>query len=361
MWAFLMLLSSISHQAFPDNRNSSPLDDLAWAATRVVLVVTTATDGTFEVLESWKGDLRVGERVIVPELRPASDAIPIARYPKSFLEAARGGVSELIPRQPVGAHMILFLRCSTGQREQTREMHGPAGCRWEPLDPMLTMKASAVWIDNGRLFRFTKFSVPGPTFLYEFPESQQTLQSRVAEIKAIQDEMATALAKHGAERAELLQPYVHSAVRSARQTALEELGSSGPLAAPTIRGMLDDPAFADEASELIGALVRADGENIGQDLTRRLQGELTFWRATGPSLAQGWWNEDPRRNAPLRQHYMQTFQLVLGIEKTHYSPALNTVLELRDFWRSLAQLNDPSGLNQMADECDKFIHHLQVN
>lgn len=36
-------------------------------------------------------------------------------------------------------------------------------------------------------------------------------------------------------------------------------------------------------------------------------------------------------------------------------------MHLRDFSRSLPQLNDPSGLNQIAEECDKLIGQLQAN
>jgi hypothetical protein len=87
------------------------------ARTHIVLVITTPGEGTFKVLESWKGDLQAGERLVIPELVPAPNAIPISRFPKSWWEAVRGGVSELIPSEPVGSHMVLFL--NTGADEQS--------------------------------------------------------------------------------------------------------------------------------------------------------------------------------------------------------------------------------------------------
>ena len=39
---------------------------------------------------------------------------------------------------------------------------------------------------------------------------------------------------------------------------------------------------------------------------------------------------------------------------------LMLMAELRDFWLSLPQLNDPSGLNQMAKECDHLVKHLST-
>jgi hypothetical protein len=52
---------------------------------------------------------------------------------------------------------------------------------------------------------------------------------------------------------------------------------------------------------------------------------------------------------------------VHGLEQVGYPGALDTAIRLRDFWRSLPQLNDPSGLDQMTDECDKLITQLQTN
>ena len=66
------------------------------------------------------------------------------------------------------------------------------------------------------------------------------------------------LGADGRERAERLKSHVRSDVFPAQQFALEELGKSGPSAVRAICEMLDDPAFADEASELAKALVRQE-------------------------------------------------------------------------------------------------------
>ncbi len=50
---------------------------------------------------------------------------------------------------------------------------------------------------------------------------------------------------------------------------------------------LDDPAFADEAAELVKVFADAGGEAVGEELDKRLQEELAFWQATAPSLSQG--------------------------------------------------------------------------
>ena len=140
---------------------------------------------------------------------------------------------------------------------------------------------------------------------------------------------------------------------------MEELGKAGSSAVGPIGEMLDDPAFAEQAPELVDAMVKAGGKDVGAELNRRLEQDVAFWMRTGPSLSPGWWNEDPMPSSPLRNRYGQTYRLVYGLDQTGYPGALNTAIRLRDFWRSLPQLDDPSGLSQMAVECEKLIAHLQ--
>ena len=52
------------------------------------------------------------------------------------------------------------------------------------------------------------------------------------------------------------------------------------------------------------------------------------------------------------------YELILGLEKTRYAGALRTVVELRDVWRSLPQLND--GFEEFEQECDKLIGILKT-
>jgi len=354
----LILLAVFAYPAFPAIRPSFNLDYSSWHATHIVLAITTSVEGTFEVIESWKGDLRVGERLVVPELRPTAN-VPISGYPRSLEASFRGGVSELIPKEPPGSRMVLFLKSSTDEQAQNStlktERHG-----WKSSDGMDAMKASAVWINGDELYGFAQIINPGPSVLSKLPYSEAKLRSRVQEIDDMQANITAALAaKDGAERAERLKPYARSDVFPAQQIALKELAGSGLSGVGVIRGMLDDPAFADEASELVKALVEAGGETVGAELNIRLRRDLAFWKSRGPSLSVGWWNEDTSIHAPLRERYDQTYQLILGLEVTHYSAAVNTVVELRDFWRSLPQLNDPRGLNELADECDKLIAKLK--
>lgn len=346
------LLFGFLHPTLAGIRPSFSLDYCSWHATDIVLVEITPRPGVFRVMESWKGDLEAGSPVVIPELQPPTGAIEISGYPKRFEEIVNGGVNEQIPAQPAGSRMVLFLKREAGVHSE----------QWRPADFFGEMKTSAVWMDGGQLYRFQQVVNPGPSILVPWDMGLDKMEDRIREIRRIQLELVKVTAvEDTAARAEGLKVYVRSDVREAQQLALSELGKSGPRALTTIREMLSDPAFADNGAELVKALAEAGGESVGEELDRRLQEQLKFWQATAPTLSIGWWNQDPTPHAPLRDRYAQTLELVRVLERVHYRPASITAEQLGNLWRSLPQLNDPSGLNQMVTECDQLVDNLRAN
>lgn len=372
LFCCVILLAVLSQSGFAMLRILFSPDRASWAASNIVLVETTPIDGTFAVVESWKGDLRPGSQVVIPDLIPKANALPISAYPKSWTPADRSGVAEQIPRQPVGSRLVLFLRRN---KPEAGDVWKPEWLGWARGADEDSMKISAVWIDGGGTYFFTRggYFTSGPLVLGAFgeyiqaerhfePHSEEWLKQDVERVLRVQNEMTAILAeKDGRARALRLKPYVESKIFPARLLAVEELGKSGPAAVGTIEELLDDPAYSERASELVDAMVNAGGKEVGGELNRRLERDLAFWVRTGPSLSPGWWNDDPTPSSPLRNRYSQTYRLVYGLEQTGYPGALNTAIKLRDFWRSLPQLDDQSGLSQMVVECDKLITQLQSN
>jgi hypothetical protein len=362
--SLLILLAFFLLPAFAGIRPSFELDYCTWHATHVVLVEVTAAEGVFSVVEPWKGELQPRERITIPELTPAFDAKPISVFPtrSDFLARDMAGLGEQIPRQPVGSRMVLFLKRGEGSEVSPTSTDTNSGEKWRPADMFDQMKTSTVWIDGEQVYSFQQLINPSPSEFFVLHSSIQQMKARVAEINRIQKELAVVVSNgNSGARAEGLKPYVRSKLFEAQRLALNELGKCGPSALSTIRGMLDDPAFADEAAELVSSFAEAGGELVGEELNSRLQKELAFWQATAPSLSPGRWNQDPTPHAPLRERYMQTFQLILALARTHYTPASITATQLGGFWRSLPQLNDPSGLNQIAEECEKLVNHVRAN
>ncbi|HMG84756.1 MAG TPA: hypothetical protein VK574_03395 [Terracidiphilus sp.] len=318
------------------------------------MVSTLPNEGTFVVDEVWKGDLRPGARLAVPVLIPSDDAVSLSFYMNFsqnlsgvWTNADRGSIAEKIPREPVGSQMILFLESKPSNSQEPR---------WEPGNWMGSMKASVVWIEGDQLWSFVQVINAGPAILQR-TGTLQNLKERVTKVLKTQKEIQSVLSvQDPVQRAQLLKLYLKSDVSDARKLALEELGKSGPAAVPIIRQILDDSSYAEEAPGLIEAVVKAGGPAEGADLNERFKREVAFWESTGPSLQQGWWNG---ADAPLRLHYSQTYQLIIGLQKTLNVDALASVKQLDDLWVSHPQLNDSSGLNQISFECERLMRMMQ--
>lgn len=326
------------------------LEYSTWEATYIVLANATTEDGTFQVAESWKGDLPPGQRIWLREMIPAEDAIPVSLYSR---ESSVSPVTEQIPKQTAGLRVILFLSNSesTSESEKTRVLQR------QPLRPVRSIKISAVWIDGAKLYCFENRWGLGPSDLEPSRMTEAEMKARVDEVTRIQEKLTEVIQlQDAARRAEELRIYAGSEIFLVRYRAFTELGKTGAAGLPVLRAMLDDPKYSKVRGEVMHSFVTAGGPAVAGELGTRLREELDFWRATAQYLHEGWWNADNRADGPLRAQYSETLEIVRGLKNSAASPqALNTVIELRDFWRSLPQLNDPSGLNQMADACDEVI------
>jgi hypothetical protein len=273
----------------------------------------------------------------------------------------------------VGSRLILFLKSNGDDPAAKGEMKNRDWSGWARGDHPDSLKISAVWIDQGRTYSFQPhlftssplvLSVRGEISKEDrrfVAESEEELKRGVERVLQVQGDMKAAIAvEDGRERALRLKPYVQSKIVPARLSALEELGKAGPAAVSTIDEMLDDPAFVEWWWELVDAMVKAGGRSVGAELNRRLEQDVAFWRYTGPSLPQSWWNEDPTPEAPLRARYGRTVHLIYGLEQVDYPGAFNTAIQMRDLWRTLPPLDKNSDRNQILEECDKLIALLQT-
>lgn len=356
-WSAILILV-IAPTAFGAIRPSFRLDHSAWKATHIVIAVTTATDGTFEVVESLKGNLHVGARLVIPDLRPLDEAGPITAYLASPESVLCQPGSRLIPKQPVGSRVILFL--VGGADESHSDVKAEVG-GWKPSDIMDSMQASVVWIEGSNLYAFEQVMNPGLPLLCQLRESETDVRNRVAEVAQIQSQIAVALlVPDGADRAERLKQYVSSDIFPIRLAALDELGKSGPSAVPVISRMIDDPTYANESDSLIHALVNAGGKAAGPELTRRLQQELQFWKSKGPSLRRNWWNQDLNGNSPFRAHDSVTHELIVALLKIRYQPALATAVEFRKVWQSVPPADSSSTEDEIGKECLELIGALKA-
>jgi hypothetical protein len=367
-------------------RPSFSLDHCSWNATHIVLVQTSAKDGVFSVVESWKGDLKPGDSLEVPELKPNKDAVPMSsdRKPQGFGSQDTRGISEQIPRQPVGSRMILFLKKKEEGGVASRSAGNTTGTQWEPASRWGGMKVSALWIDGEKSYCFVQWMNPGPSTLSECLSFQamssdvSLFTARIQRVLQVQKHLAETLAmKNNPEvRADRLGRIALGDVWEAQREALDALGKSGTVALPEILQIMDEPPVPYDGEVTIRAFVEAAGKDSGGQLHARLQQDLIYWKAVGPTLTSNWLDQLIEPGASLFVKFNETELLIRELDREHYAPAAQTAAELRDFWVSQPLLYDPkwgerdlrnggSALEmirtesfQLAKQCDNFVKHV---
>lgn len=361
-------------------RPSFSLDECSWNATHIVLVQTTANDAVFSVVESWKGDLKPGDSLELPELKPAENAVPITSYPKPAESNLQDefGISEQIPRQPIGSRTILFLKKQEG---------GGVGTpvKWEPASASGGMKVSVIWIDGGKAFCFQQWMNPGPSALSQCMRWQvrssdvAVFTTRIQEVLQVHRDLAEALALKNADlRAHRLGRIALGDAYQAQKEAMNALAKAGTVALPEILQVMDKPPGFYDGDALIRMLVEAAGKDSGRQLHARLQQDVIYWETVGPTLTQDWLGRLIEVGSPLFVKFNETSLLVRELDKEHYAPAAQTVAELRRFWISQPQLYDPKWGERdlrnggtalemirtesfgLAKQCEAFLNHKEV-
>ncbi len=367
-------------------RLSFSLDGCSWSATHIVLVQTTPEDGVFSVVESWKGDLKPGDSLGVPELKPNKDAVPISSYPKpeGFGSEDAEGISEQIPRQPVGSRMIFFLKHKKGGGAVSPSAGNSADTQWQSPGTWGGMKVSTLWVDGGKGFCFHQWMNPGPSALSEcrqFPlmsSDMSVLTARIQRILQVQKHLAETMAmkNHPEARADRLGRIALGDVWEAQREALDALGKSGTVALPEILQVMDEPPVPYDGNVTIRAFVEAGGKDSGKLLHARLQQDLIYWKAVGPTLTPNWLDQLIEPGASLFVKFDESKLLIRELDQEHYAPAAQTAAALRDFWVSQPLLYDPKWGERdlrnggtalemiraesfgLAKQCDDFVKHV---
>lgn len=327
--------------AMAEIRPSFHLEDLAFEATHVVVVTEgERIDGVVEVVEAWIGDLRPGARLELPAL--ADFASDEART----LSTRFGPVEDGDPEMVDGSRMVLFLVKEGGSGEAAFRHASPLG----------GMDVSVAWLANGHAYGFSQVMNPGDPVLVRVAADDKAMRERVVAIAtARRDLESIAAAPDKAERAHKAAPYTRFENHRIMTLAFETLANSGTAALPVLRAMLTDKERTAFHPLVIRALAAAGGKTVVPDLVRIVAKETEYWRATAPELERGWWNGTGLERSdvgPIRERYSLVLAALRALEELRDPACTSAVTALRDYWRSLPQLEDKSGLDQMSETCD---------
>lgn len=343
-------------------RPSFDPEHAAWNASDIIVVSATPRGGVFTVLETLKGKLEPGTEINIPELAPKRNAKPISKYSFDAVGYRETDLNVRVPKQVTGTRMLLFL----SRLYKSEENGAAAGMRWWPASGGDDVKSSTVWIDAGRAYCFIQKMNPGASGLSRCWMDEAKLRARLLEVINTQRKLFDLTIQNDMRlRAEALSQYIKSDLHrdradriwEARDFALGELAKCGPAGLPIIREMLNDETLLTASADFVDAFVEVGG--TGPELTAMLRRELEFWKSIGPTLTPGWWNDCSNDNCTddsrLRNRYTQTLHMVSGLRRMRFVGGIQAASELRDFWRSLPQLDQHGALDQMARECDEYI------
>jgi hypothetical protein len=329
-------------------RPSFSLEYSAWEATDIVVATEGETiDGNLQIIEVWKGGLKAGEHISVPELAE------FAPETKRIVEPLFAVKNEPFASHVSGSRIALFLKKSTADP-----------LKWQPANFFSDMKTSAAWFEQSKAYAFVQIMNPGPSLLTPLGSSEATMKAQVGEIVKTQNAVRQAASRPDAtQRAQALAAFVPSKNYFAREVAFEELAKCKKAALPVLRAMLNDQSLLPQHSRVVEALGEAGGTAVGAELTQIVIEETKFWKRTAPKIKPGWWSGKELQWShveALRNRYGKLLQALYALQRMKYSGSKNAVIQLRDLWRSLPQLEDKSGLDQMSQECDNVLKAISA-
>jgi hypothetical protein len=351
--ALLLGLLSWSPSAFGGLLLPFNSDSCAWNATHIVVVTEgEKIDGVVTVLESWKGDLKKGDVLTIPELAAFAPAKERTVGSRLFKKA---------PDPPIvvsGSRIVLFLTKELGKEEAGQ----PEKVVWKPATKRDEWQTSAAWIEGEKVYAFAQELNPGPRDLFDWNMSERELRDNVNNVIATKTELAKLLAKPDPDKlADSIPPFLRNTKSwYARRRVLETLAQVGPASLPALRRILKDDALASERNNAVWAMQYVGGEAAGTALTEVLKEELVYWKTVGPVLKKGWWAgtgikaEEKER---LHERYSQAYTALHALKHVQSPVCREAVTEFRKYWLSLPQLSGE--VAQLSDECDAVLKELR--
>jgi hypothetical protein len=329
----------------------------AWNATHIVLATEgEKINGRLEVRESWKGDLKPGEEINVPELKQFQpDAARAIGRRYTFTKEK----PDTLPKTVTCQRMVLFL--VRGEAADGKESPAWRSAMTVSNHP-LPMAVSVAWLEGEEAIAIQQVMNPGPAVLMPLRENAKEFRAFVAQVAANQRDMQT-IAKEGdlSLRATAFRRHVESKSYFVRNAAFEGLSRCGSAAVPVLEGILKDEALVRLHGFAVTALAKTEGIDALPLLVEIIDAEIAFWKGTAPELPVGWWNKglDDKRQEYLRNRYGRVVQAVFALDRHPDPRAAEVITRLRDFWRSLPQLEDRSGLSQISERCTSILKKLE--
>jgi hypothetical protein len=302
------------------------------AASHVVVV-----DDTGKVLDSWRGDLRPGDRLPLSEYNIRL-AQPVGQF----------GKKEGAPEKVSGKRLVLFLQRGGPTYDQGQGVGSLAAAHW-----VGEYNVSTLWIEDGHAFALSQWINPGPQEMTHIG-TEAGYRKRVEQVNGtVRDLLAKARAEQKLDaRANILGDLVINYPGFSAE-ALAGLEWCGVEALPALRKIVSKDRSGDP--ELLGtyAVMAKIGAPARADLMKHLVTQLEAWKYMGPRVEYvGKLEADSRR--------MHEYLLAVTSNPAAF-PNLTaehqkTVRDLRDLWAAnpvLSKLGEKG--DRITDRLDRLL------
>jgi hypothetical protein len=303
--------------------------------------------GKVEVKECWKGDLKEGAIITIPELAEFAPEAKRAIAKSPFADPEDEPAMKVT--HVSGKRMILFLRKKTVQVDKDK----PDIITWEPAN--LEMRISIAWVEGDRVYAMSQQVNPGPREILYHGITEGKLKERALQIMKMQEALTKSISQSDPNKQlAALKPLLRFESYYVGNAAIETLGQSGENTLPVLRKLLKDESWTRYHPEVCHALAKAGRQKAGPDLTTVVEQELAFWKERGPGLKPNWWNGEGLEREEverLRSRYSKVHSALEALREIRFPACRDTVKAFRDCWQSLGEAT----ISQLSEACDAIL------
>ena len=282
---FTLLLSSIvfsGSYAHADIPEVFQFEICLWEATDIVLATQVSSNiGQLEIQKSWRGDIPVGSKILVPELVKIADeknrhvywadsSVPTDPYVKSLSFSK----------------VILFLIDSSSRPNENKQPSEKT--EWKSASIFWGLRSSLLWIENGETYAYYRefpFSIIGWKHYGPLVE----MEARIEGYCTIRRELDQAIAqKNPIMAAQAVEAFNENRFNGGVNQSLTAIGKMGEISIPALRKLLNNKEYSNLHNRIIDSMVSAGGSTVVPDLMRIVEDEFHFWSGLVPELAEGW-------------------------------------------------------------------------
>lgn len=335
------------------------LNFTAWNSTHIVVVTEgDKIDGVLEVVESWKGDLKKGQKLTFPELARFSslESRAVQRSRDDFASLLPSKNKEQLLLKGIErkvshvtcSRMILFL-----VRQQAP--HGKSGVKWLPGSmtaeqdwpgaPEPNVLGCAAWVENRLIYYCDDIWDKRPG-IYAAAMTEAELKQKIKIVLSQQAAVEKAIKQGSSARIrDVLLPILRADPGGYKYSfqVLRQIVGSSAAGLEAIRALLDDPVFAKSYPLLFNATTAQKVSLPGPYLVQLLDRETTFWREKAKTLQVGWWSTMGPASAgdelmDLIGRFGMGVDIVRLLGESAYSDGRRAVIEYEALLDSLPQL-----------------------